>query len=176
MSARQSPAPPGNPTVSKLLVSACLLGEPVRYDGQAKALDHPGLRQLLDEERVVAFCPEVAGGLPVPRAAAEIVGGGGGEVVSGQARIETAAGDEVSAYFLDGARQALALCRKHGIRVALLTERSPSCGSNEIYDGSFSRKTVSGSGVTTALLRQHGIRVFSQQQLDAALSYLASCR
>jgi uncharacterized protein YbbK (DUF523 family) len=159
---------------AKLLVSACLLGDPVRYDGKAKRLDHEGLQHLLTAGRVVAFCPEVAGGLPVPRPAAEIVGGVGIDVINGQARVKTAANEDVSEFFLAGAKKALTLCRQHQISVAVLTERSPSCGSSEIYDGSFTRQAIAASGVTTAYLRQHGIQVFNQQQLDAALAYLAT--
>ncbi len=164
------------PGDAKLLVSACLLGDPVRYDGKAKQLDHEGLQQLLTANRVIAFCPEVAGGLPVPRAAAEITDGIGADVIAGRAKVVTQAGDDVSEFFLAGAEKALELCRQHRIDVAVLTERSPSCGSSEIYDGSFTRRTIAASGVTTAWLREHGIEVFNQHQLDAALNYLASCR
>ena len=158
--------------MSKLLISACLLGDPVRYDGRAKGLRHPGLARLIAQDRVIGFCPEVAGGLPVPRPAAEIRAGDGDRVIAGEARVVTGSGDDVSKSFLAGARQALALCREHGIRVAVLTESSPSCGSSSIYDGSFTRRLIDGSGVTAALLRQQGISVFCQHQLDAALGEL----
>ncbi len=158
--------------MSKLLISACLLGDPVRYDGRAKPLDHAGLAALLEQGRVVAFCPEVAGGLPVPRPAAEIVAGDGAAVIDGEARVRTRDGGDVTDFFLRGARQALQACRLHDIRVAVLTESSPSCGSGQIYDGSFTRSAIDGSGVTAALLRRHGIAVFSQQRLDEALDCL----
>lgn len=158
--------------MSKLLVSACLLGDPVRYDGKSKPLQHGRLSRLVEAGRVIPFCPEVAGGLPVPRPAAEIVTGDGAAVLDAETRVVTRDGADVSDYFLCGARQALALCRQHGIRVALLTESSPSCGSGQIYDGSFTRRPIAGSGVTTALLRRHGIAVFSQHQLDQALARL----
>ena len=156
----------------KILVSACLLGNPVRYDGAAKTLAHAGLARLLDEGRVIAFCPEVAGGLPVPRPPAEILGGDGAAVIDGDARVLTLDGTDVTAHFLSGARQALRLCRQHGIVAALLTESSPSCGSGQVYDGSFSRRAVGGSGVTAALLGRHGIAVFNQHQVDAAIDCL----
>ena len=159
---------------AKLLVSACLLGNPVRYDGQAKTLGHAGLERLQAEGRVVAFCPEVAGGLSVPRAPAEIIAADGSEVLAGRARVTTRDGCDVSDNFITGAKQALALCREQGIAAAVLTETSPSCGSNQIYDGSFTRRSIDGSGVTATLLRQQGIQVFSQFQVDAALRYLAS--
>lgn len=158
--------------MSKLLISACLLGDPVRYDGRAKGLRHPGLARLIAQDRVIGFCPEVAGGLPVPRPAAEIRAGDGNRVIAGEARVVTVSGDDVSKSFLAGARQALALCREHGIRVAVLTESSPSCGSGQVYDGSFRRNAIGGSGVAAALLRQHGIKVFNQFELGAACRHL----
>ena len=158
--------------MKKILVSACLLGNPVRYDGRSKLLENAALDALMAQQRVVSFCPEVAGGLPVPRPAAEIQGGDGLAVITERARVGTRAGEDVTGYFLAGAHQALALCREHDIDVAILTESSPSCGSGQVYDGSFSRNAVAGSGVTTALLRQHGIRVFNQFELEAACSYL----
>lgn len=160
--------------MKKILVSACLLGNPVRYDGRSKLLENTALDALMTQQRVISFCPEVAGGLPVPRPAAEIHGGDGNAVITEQARVRTRAGEDVTDYFIAGARQALALCREHDIDVAILTESSPSCGSGQVYDGSFSRSAVAGSGVTTALLRQHGIRVFNQFQLEAACRYLQS--
>jgi uncharacterized protein YbbK (DUF523 family) len=158
--------------MNKILLSACLLGNPVRYDGKSKTLQNPILDQLLSQDRVISFCPEVAGGLPVPRAAAEIQAGDGAAVIAKLARVKTQDGTDVSEHFLSGARQALALCRQHDITLAVLTESSPSCGSSRIYDGSFTRSGIPGSGVTAALLGQHGIKVFNQHQLGEALRYL----
>jgi uncharacterized protein YbbK (DUF523 family) len=158
--------------MNKLLLSACLLGDPVRYDGQSKTLHNTVLDKLLSEDRVISFCPEVAGGLAVPRAAAEIHAGDGAAVIAKLASVKTRDGTDVSEYFLSGAQQALALCRQHGITVAVLTESSPSCGSNQIYDGSFTRSTIPGSGVTAALLAQNGVKVFNQHQLDEAFMHL----
>ena len=156
----------------KILVSACLLGNPVRYDGKAKTQAHAELEKLAADGRVIGFCPEVAGGLPVPRKAAEIEAGNGDDVLAGSARVTTRDGEDVTEFFLYGAQQALALCREHDVRVALLTESSPSCGSGQIYDGSFSRRAIAGAGVTAALLRQHDIAVFSQNEIDDAVEFL----
>ncbi len=157
------------PTV---LVSACLLGQPVRYDGRASG--HPGLLQRWQAEgRVVPLCPEVAGGLPTPRPAAEIPGGQGAQVLDGTAQVLTLAADDVSAAFLAGARQALALVRRHAISIAVLKSGSPSCGNRLTYDGTFSGVKVPGEGVTTALLRREGVQVFSELELDAAERALA---
>lgn len=158
--------------MKKILVSACLLGKPVRYDGNSKTVDSAELDPLLVQDRVISFCPEVSGGLPVPRAAAEIHAGDGNAVIANMARVKTRDGTDVTDFFLSGAQQALALCHEHGITVAVLTETSPSCGSSQIYDGSFSRNAIQGSGVTAALLRQHGIKVFNQHQLEAACKLL----
>ena len=101
-------------------------------------------------------------------AAAEIPGGQGSEVLDGIAAVMTAEGEDVSAQFLDGARQALTLVQKHGIRVAVLKANSPSCGNRLTYDGTFSGVKVSGEGVTAALLTRHGVQVFSELELPQA--------
>ena len=141
----------------KLLVSACLLGEPVRYDGQAQRLVDPSLRAWQQAGMLVSFCPEVAGGLPTPRPAAECQADG---------RILTCGGEDVTAAFRRGAEAALALCRREGIQCALLKERSPSCGSSLIYDGSFSGRRIPGAGVTAALLMSNGLLVTSEERLS----------
>jgi len=157
----------------KILVSRCLLGHRVRYDGGASG-PFDLLEQWIAEGRVVPLCPEVAGGLPTPRAAAEIPGGQGGEVLDGTAAVITTDGEDVSAQFLDGARQALELVQQHGIRVAVLKANSPSCGNLLTYDGTFSGVKVSGEGVTAALLKRHGVQVFSELELAEAAVTLAA--
>ena len=150
--------------MEKLLISACLLGQRVRYDGGG----FDPVQLLLDWQskgRLVVVCPEVAGGLPTPRPPAEIPGGQGALVLAGEQVVVTDQGEDVSAAFIRGAEQALALVRKHRIRYALLKARSPSCGNVENYDGSFSGVRVSGEGVTAAALRQAGVRVFNEEQL-----------
>ena len=158
--------------MQKILVSRCLLGHRVRYDGGAHG-PFGLLERWQAEGRVVALCPEVAGGLPTPRAPAEIPGGQGSEVLDGRLPVLTVAGEDVSAAFVAGAEQALALVTQHGIRLALLKARSPSCGNRENYDGSFSGTRVAGEGVTAALLRRAGVRVFNEDQLPQAAAELA---
>ncbi|EJM79211.1 DUF523 domain-containing protein [Pseudomonas sp. GM55] len=157
----------------KILVSRCLLGHRVRYDGGASG-PFDQLQQWLDEGRVVPLCPEVAGGLPTPRPAAEIPGGQGAQVLDGQALVITVEGEDVSAAFLSGAYQALELVQKHGIRIAVLKANSPSCGNLLTYDGTFSGVKVSGEGVTAALLKRHGVQVFSELELPQAAAALAT--
>lgn len=158
--------------MEKILVSRCLLGHRVRYDGGASG-PFDLLEQWIEEGRVVPLCPEVAGGLPTPRAAAEIPGGQGGQVLDGIAAVITTDGEDVSAQFLEGARQALELVQKHGIWVAVLKANSPSCGNLLTYDGTFSGVKVNGEGVTAALLKRHGVRVFSELELLQAAQALA---
>ena len=156
----------------KVLVSRCLLGHRVRYDGGASG-PYGQLARWQDEGRIIALCPEVAGGLPTPRAPAEIPGGQGLDVLNGKAPVITSEGEDVTAAFMDGAQQALALVNRHGIRIAILKANSPSCGNVQTYDGSFSGVKVEGQGVTAALLAGAGVQVFSELQLDDAAQALA---
>jgi uncharacterized protein YbbK (DUF523 family) len=159
--------------VERILVSACLMGRRVRYDGGAKTSSDAWLAGWREEGRLVPFCPEVEGGLPIPRPAAEIeAGAGGAAVLSGAARVLATDGSDVTAEFLAGAQAALAVARPAGIRVAVLKEGSPSCGALAIYDGTFSGRRTPGQGVTTALLERHGIRVFTEEQIPEAAEYL----
>jgi len=152
-----------------VLVSACLLGQAVRYDATDKKIDDDVLQRWTAEGRVVAVCPEVAGGLAVPRPPAEIKGGiGGRAVLAGEARVVASTGADVTTAFVHGAEQALAKARALDIRVAVLKEGSPSCGSTYTYDGTFTRARMPAPGVTTSLLTAHGIRVFSEHDLAAA--------
>ena len=154
--------------VTKILISACLLGHAVRYDGKGKPLAHPAIARWRDEGRLVTICPEMAGGLPVPRPPAEISDGAFGlDVLEGRARVVEVTGADVTAPFIAGAARALALAKEEGCAYALLIDGSPSCGSVAIYDGSFSGTKQSGQGVTAALLRQAGIAVFSPADIDA---------
>lgn len=159
--------------MEQVLVSACLIGTPVRYDGAHKRSASDVLQRWLAEGRVVAVCPEVAGGLPVPRPPAEIGGGAGGAaVLAGLARVVDPAANDLTMAFVSGARKALEQTRARSIRVAVLKDGSPSCGSHLIHDGSFSATRVQGQGVTAALLASAGVRVFSEAQLEEASEYL----
>ncbi|MGX9919108.1 DUF523 domain-containing protein [Streptomyces sp. NPDC002248] len=142
---------------SPVLVSACLRGVACRYDGRDKRSG--ALDELLAGRRVVAFCPEQAGGLPTPRRPAELRGGDGHGVLEGTARVVEDTGDDVTAAFVAGAERALATARRTGCAEAVLMPRSPSCGAGGVYDGSFTGTLTAGEGVTAALLRRHGIAV-----------------
>jgi uncharacterized protein YbbK (DUF523 family) len=156
-----------------VLVSACLLGEPVRYDGGHCRCAHPLLGWWLGEGRVVPICPEVAAGLATPRPPAELAPGGTGPaVLAGAAQVRDAAGRDLTAAFVRGARLALARARAGRIRLAVLKDGSPSCASAAIHDGTFTGVRVAGAGVAAALLAQAGIRVFHEGQLEDAGRFL----
>jgi uncharacterized protein YbbK (DUF523 family) len=146
----------------KIVVSACLLGSPVRYNGADKRSDHPVLRRWIEEGRVVSACPEMLGGLGTPRPPAEILGD----------RVVARDGRDVTAAFELGARETASIANAHEVRVAILKEGSPSCGSTFVYDGTFTGVRLPGAGVTAALLRSRGIAVFSEEQLDEADAYV----
>jgi uncharacterized protein YbbK (DUF523 family) len=153
----------------KIMVSACLMGQKVRYNGSDLAINSPLFRDIQTMVEVIPFCPEVSGGLATPRAPAEIVKGNGDEVLAGNALIINSDDIDVTDDFIRGAELALQCCKQHGISIALLTESSPSCGSNTIHNGEFKSIKIPGKGVTSALLESHGIKVFSQNQLDALI-------
>jgi uncharacterized protein YbbK (DUF523 family) len=145
------------------LVSACLLGLATRYDG-----GHNRNEAVIDFCRrhfYVPVCPEQLGGLPTPRPAAEICGGDGASVLGGEAGVRTVDGCDVTVCFRRGAMQVLQLARLINPRGAVFKSGSPSCGLGRIYDGSFCRRSIPGDGVTTALLKRHGIPVFSELSL-----------
>lgn len=152
--------------MSKILMSACLLGQKVRYDGGDCLQNHERLQTWIKAGNIVTICPEMVGGLPTPRSPAEIQGCKTGvSVLQGEASIMTRLGDDVT----EAARKALVLAQQHHVRVAILKAKSPSCGSKSVYDGTFSRSLIPGMGVTSALLNQHDILVFDEDHIDEAL-------
>lgn len=140
-----------------LLISACLLGIRCRYDGQSKPLDC--LKALQRSHVLIPVCPEVLGGLPTPRVPAERQG----------ERVMTRDGRDVTAAYRQGAEEALRLARMAGCECALLKERSPSCGSGKIYDGSFTGRLCAGDGVCAALLKENGVKVLGESRVQELL-------
>jgi len=137
----------------KLLVSSCLLGEKVRYDGEG--FHAPVVLALSEKYDLHPFCPEVSGGLSIPRTPAERMG----------VSVATKNGMDVTAEYRLGAEKALAYCLKEDIRKAVLKSRSPSCGKGQIYDGTFTKTLTEGHGVTAELLLAHGIEVYTEEDL-----------
>lgn len=157
---------------AKILVSACLMGHPVRYNGTAKAQLNTLLRRWREEGRLVIHCPELAAGLPTPRLPAEIVDGEGRDVLNAQARIFENDGSDVTARYQLAGWLALRTALDAGCRAALLTDGSPTCGSLTIYDGSFTQQRRAGMGIAAALLRQHGITVFADHQIAELIAWV----
>jgi uncharacterized protein YbbK (DUF523 family) len=144
------------------LVSACLMGVHCRFDGKS-SLDKD-IKQLVKEGKAVPVCPEQIGGLSTPRLPAEIVGGDGFDVLDGKAKVITIEGEDVTEAFIRGATETLRIAKSVGATEAILKERSPSCGSCMIYDGSFKGQKQAGKGVTAALLKRNGIKVVSEEE------------
>jgi len=139
------------------------LGDSVRYDGGNKLLEHPILRQWKQDKCLLSICPEVAGGLPIPRAPAEIQSSHDDHIL-----VKTNNGRDVSNEFKSGAEKTLQFCFDNNIKIAILTDGSPSCGSETIYDGKFQSNKITGEGVTTLLLRKNNIQVFGENQIELA--------
>lgn len=159
--------------MEKILISACLMGAPVRYDGQSKPSENPHLARWQAAGRLLAICPEIAGGFATPRPPAEIEPEASArDVLQGHARVLDSEGGNQTDGFLEGARATLASAQNAGCRHAILMDGSPSCGTGFIYDGRFNGTTKSGLGVTAELLRNHGIRVWSAAEIDALAAYL----
>lgn len=135
----------------RYLISACLCGQACRYDGQARPTT--ALARLVEQGLALSICPEVDGGLPIPRTPCERQAG----------RVIDQNGQDRTQAYQAGAEHALALAQKYHITTAILKERSPSCGSSQIYDGTFSHTRIPGMGVTAELLRQNGITVYSEE-------------
>ena len=144
-------------SMEKILISACLVGDKTRFDGHSNY--NPLIEELLKKYELVPFCPEVEGGLKTPRDPSEII----------KDKVMSSKGRDVTRFFKEGAEKALNICKYLEIKVAILKESSPSCGVHEIHDGSFTNKKKKGEGITTSLLRQNGIKVINEKEIEAFL-------
>lgn len=149
-----------------ILISACLAGENVKYSGGNNAV--PWLCQWIEKHRdnVLLVCPEVMGGLPVPRLPAEIQRHGTNPE---DCCVVNKVGEDVTAQFRLGAEKVLALVKAHHITAAVLKESSPSCGSSTIYDGTFTGRKIVGQGITASLLMENGVKVISEKDVSSEL-------
>ena len=155
-----SPESKASKTSYQLLVSACLAGYNCTYKGKNKL--KISVKKLVNSGKALPVCPEVMGGLTTPRENSEIAGGDGGDVLRKKARVLGASGKDLTSNYLRGAKRVLCLATKHKIRKVILKSKSPACGRGRIYDGSFRHKLKAGDGVLTALLRKHGIKVYTE--------------
>ena len=137
----------------KLLISACFLGQNVKYNGGNNQIDIKELEELYE---LIPFCPEVEGGLPTPRPASEIIS-------EFPLIIKNIKDEDVSQAFILGAKKAVLLVKEEGIRKALLKANSPSCGKGKIYDGSFSGTLIEGKGITVRFLEEAGVEVSNEK-------------
>ncbi|MDC5330744.1 DUF523 domain-containing protein [Acinetobacter baumannii] len=156
-----------------LLISACLIGEPVRYDGCSCL--HTTLKQLFLNKKAHALCPELLGGFSTPRLPAEIVGGTGQDVLNGKAKILDSSGLDVTELYLKGAYRTLEVAQQIQASCVVLKENSPSCGSQKIYNGTFQGEKITGVGITTALLQRHGFEVISENEIEEWLAAHPLC-
>ena len=138
----------------KILVSACLLGECCAYDGSHRFCE--AVAHLGDRYEIIPICPESIGGLPTPRVPSE----------RSAERVISKNGTDVTEEYKRGAEAALTLALSEKVAFAVLKAKSPSCGKGEIYDGSFTRRLVSGNGVTAELLLSRGIPVYTEKEIE----------
>lgn len=143
----------------KILISACLMGVHCRYNGETVPLPAEVLEKLLERHTLIPVCPETLGGLPTPRQPAERFG----EEVLGRS------GSILTAAFTAGAEETLHLAGLLGCEAAIMKQRSPSCGAGHIYDGTFTGRVIPGDGVTTQLLRENGLAIYSELEVDELL-------
>lgn len=144
--------------MDNILISSCLLGIPCRYDG--KEGERADITELKEKYNLIPICPEIYGGLPTPRVPSERVGN----------RVLMRDGSDVTENYKRGAMTALKLCKEFNCKIAVLKERSPSCGSGEIYDGTFSKKITNGDGVTAEILKKNGISVIGETKIKILLT------
>ena len=147
----------------KLLVSSCLLGIDVKYDGTNNKIQ--GLEKLSEIFNIYPICPEVEGGMVVPRLPSEIVS-------TSPLMVQNEFEIDVTDYFKYGAISAMNICKNNNIQIALLKSNSPSCGNKKIYDGTFSGTLVDGVGITANTLQHNKIKVFNEKQIEELYNYI----
>lgn len=142
-----------------IIVSACLAGVNCKYNGKNNF--NKFIADMISKGEAIPVCPEQLGGCPTPRPCCEIVGGTGADVIDGKAKVITCEGEDMTYKFLKGAEEVLNIAKLVGADKAILKAKSPSCGYDSIYDGTFSGKLIKGNGVTAELLLRIGTNIFS---------------
>lgn len=140
--------------MSKIIVSACLLGENCKYNGGNNY--DPKVAAFVRGREVIRVCPETLAGMGIPRTPMEIVGG----------ILTTADGKVVDTQVRQAVAQILDQIRDEDIECAILQSRSPTCGVHQVYDGTFSKKLVDGAGVLAQALKDAGYRVVDREDLE----------
>lgn len=148
-----------------IAVSSCLLGVACRYDGNGNL--NEDIKKLAKKYGVIPICPEQMGGMETPRDPAEIIRNEPLKVISNNQK-------DVTEAFVKGAEEALALVQYFGCEYAILKAKSPSCGSVDVYNGEFDRTLIPGDGITTRLLRAHGITVYNEHNYNELLEILGA--
>lgn len=143
--------------MEKIIISACLLGENVKYNGLNNY--NPLILKLKEKYMLIPICPEVFGGLSIPRDPSEIKDN---KVISSK-------GLDVTANFNNGANKSLKIALDNNIKIAILKDGSPSCGSSYIYDGTFNHKKVNGLGITAKLFKENNIKIYSENEIEELL-------
>ncbi len=143
-----------------ILISGCLSGDNPSYDGTVKA--NKKMRTLVEKNKAIPVCPELLGGLKVPRERNEIFGASGEDVIAGKCRVISESGRDVTENFIRGAETVLSIAKKYNIKKAVLKSKSPACGCGQIYDGTFKARLIKGDGVVSALLKMNGIEVVDE--------------
>ena len=146
-----------NSNSEKVLVSSCLAGFKCRYNGECKT--DKQVIELVRNDNAIPICAEQLAGLKIPRSPAEIIGGDGEDVLNGNARVISKDGEDFTAQMIKGAEEVLSLCKLYNIKKAYLKSKSPSCGVNKIYAGTFTGNLINGNGVLSALLKENGIEI-----------------
>ena len=143
---------------TKIIVSACLLGENCKYNGGNNKCDD--IIALAEKFEIIPVCPECFGGLPTPRVPSEIKDG----------RVYSKTGEDLTEAFLSGAEQTLYIAKEANAPCAVLKENSPSCGFGKIYDGTFSGNKIDGNGITAQLLYDNEIQIFGESQVKRLIN------
>lgn len=147
-----------------ILVSSCLCGETCKYNGGHNWNEAVNL--YCQGKKIVRVCPEVLGGLSVPRSPSEIVGGTAKDVLVGRAKVMTKQGNDVTKAFLQGANLTLKVAQEKRIKFAILKANSPSCGKGKVYNGKFNGNLILGNGITTECLLKAGISVMTEYDIE----------
>ena len=139
--------------MAKILISACLLGYKTRYDGLSKPSKK--IKEIFENDILIPICPEQMGGLSTPRPKAEIK----------DDKVINIEGKDVTSNYIKGAKKALEIAKLNDVDFCILKSKSPSCGKNLVYDGTFSNNLINGDGICAKLLKENGFKIYSEEEM-----------